>query len=56
MRARVRGSLVAVGSGTLTDIVRYAAHLAGCEFFSVPTAARWTATPPRRGVERDGVS
>ncbi len=39
VRARVRGTLVAVGSGTLTDIVRYAAHLAGCEFFSVPTAA-----------------
>jgi glycerol-1-phosphate dehydrogenase [NAD(P)+] len=37
--ARVSGTLVAVGSGTLTDIVRYAAQLAGCEFFSVPTAA-----------------
>jgi len=37
--ARVSGTLVAVGSGTLTDVVRYGAHLAGCEFFSVPTAA-----------------
>ena len=43
--ARVRaelpagGSLVAVGSGTLTDVVRYAATLEGCEWVSVPTAA-----------------
>ena len=39
VRAHVRGTLVAVGSGTVTDVVRYAAHLAGCDFFSVPTAA-----------------
>ena len=37
--ARTPGTLVAVGSGTLTDIVRYGAHLAGRDFFSVPTAA-----------------
>jgi glycerol-1-phosphate dehydrogenase [NAD(P)+] len=30
---------VAVGSGTITDIVRYAAHQADVEFVSVPTAA-----------------
>jgi glycerol-1-phosphate dehydrogenase [NAD(P)+] len=30
---------VAVGSGVLTDIVRYAAHLCDREFVSVPTAA-----------------
>ena len=30
---------VAVGSGVLTDIVRYAAHGAGRDFVSVPTAA-----------------
>jgi glycerol-1-phosphate dehydrogenase [NAD(P)+] len=31
--------LVAVGSGVITDIVRYAAHLSDGEFVSVPTAA-----------------
>ena len=31
--------LVAVGSGVITDIVRYAAHLSDVEFVSVPTAA-----------------
>jgi glycerol-1-phosphate dehydrogenase [NAD(P)+] len=31
--------LVAVGSGVITDIVRYAAHLEGRDFISVPTAA-----------------
>jgi glycerol-1-phosphate dehydrogenase [NAD(P)+] len=31
--------LVAVGSGVITDIVRYAALLAGVDFVSVPTAA-----------------
>ncbi len=36
---RLRAGLVAVGSGTLTDIVRYAAHSAGRDFVSVPTAA-----------------
>ncbi len=30
---------VAVGSGTITDIVRYAAHESGRDFISVPTAA-----------------
>jgi glycerol-1-phosphate dehydrogenase [NAD(P)+] len=30
---------VAVGSGVITDIVRYASHLAGRDFISVPTAA-----------------
>ena len=39
VRARLRSGLVAVGSGTLTDIVRHAADGAGCEFVSVPTAA-----------------
>jgi len=43
--ARVRAALadgvtpVAVGSGAITDIVRYAAHGAGLDFLSVPTAA-----------------
>ncbi len=42
--ARVRAAidrreLVAVGSGVITDIVRYAAHLSDREFVSVPTAA-----------------
>jgi glycerol-1-phosphate dehydrogenase [NAD(P)+] len=42
---RVRGQLrdgdvpIAVGSGVVTDIVRYAAHLSGVDFVSVPTAA-----------------
>ncbi len=31
--------LVAVGSGVITDIVRYAAHLSDADFVSVPTAA-----------------
>jgi glycerol-1-phosphate dehydrogenase [NAD(P)+] len=33
------GALVAVGSGVITDIVRYAAFLDGRSFISVPTAA-----------------
>ncbi len=43
--ARVRAALadgvtpVAVGSGVITDIVRYASHDAGLDFLSVPTAA-----------------
>lgn len=43
--ARVRDRLtegvtpVAVGSGVITDIVRYAAHGSGLDFLSVPTAA-----------------
>ena len=54
--ARVRGALVAVGSGTLTDIVRYAAHLAGCDFFSVPTAASMDGYASGvAALERDGV-
>ncbi len=54
--ARVSGTLVAVGSGTLTDIVRYAAHLAGCEFFSVPTAASMDGYASGvAALERDGV-
>jgi glycerol-1-phosphate dehydrogenase [NAD(P)+] len=32
-------ALIAVGSGVITDIVRYAAHQAEREFLSVPTAA-----------------
>ena len=56
VRARVRGTLVAVGSGTLTDIVRYAAHLAGCDFFSVPTAASMDGYASGvAALERDGV-
>ena len=56
MRARVQGGLVAVGSGTLTDIVRYAAHLAGCEFVSVPTAASMDGYASGvAALERDGV-
>jgi glycerol-1-phosphate dehydrogenase [NAD(P)+] len=41
VRARLRGGVrgVAVGSGVITDIVRYASHLSGGEFISVPTAA-----------------
>ncbi len=37
--ARPGEVLVAVGSGVITDIVRYAAHLSDVEFVSVPTAA-----------------
>ena len=38
-RARGCGRLLAVGSGVVTDIVRYAAHLEDLDFISVPTAA-----------------
>ncbi len=38
-RAGDGGPLVAVGSGVITDIVRYAAHLDDRAFVSVPTAA-----------------
>jgi glycerol-1-phosphate dehydrogenase [NAD(P)+] len=38
-RARDGVVLVAVGSGVITDIVRYAAHLSERDFVSVPTAA-----------------
>jgi glycerol-1-phosphate dehydrogenase [NAD(P)+] len=33
------GRLVAIGSGVITDLTRYAAHLDGTSFVSVPTAA-----------------
>ncbi len=41
VRERARGALtlVAVGAGVITDIVRYAAYLDDLEFVSVPTAA-----------------
>ena len=41
VRARLAPGMLplAVGSGVITDIVRYAAHLAAREFLSVPTAA-----------------
>ncbi len=56
MRARLRAGLVAVGSGTLTDIVRYAAHSAGCDFVSVPTAASMDGYASSvAALERDGV-
>ena len=56
VRARLRGGLVAVGSGTLTDIVRYAAHSAGCDFVSVPTAASMDGYASSvAALERDGV-
>jgi glycerol-1-phosphate dehydrogenase [NAD(P)+] len=42
-RGRLRGesfdAVVAVGSGVLTDVTRYAAHLEDRDFVSVPTAA-----------------
>ncbi len=54
--ARVRGVLVAVGSGTLTDIVRYAAHTSGQDFLSVPTAASMDGYASSvAALERDGV-
>ena len=56
VRARLRTGLVAVGSGTLTDIVRYAAHSAGCDFVSVPTAASMDGYASSvAALERDGV-
>jgi Glycerol dehydrogenase and related enzymes len=43
VRARLQeesfGAIVAVGSGVLTDVTRYAAHLEERDFISVPTAA-----------------
>lgn len=41
VREALRGGRlpVAVGSGVITDVVRYAAHLADRDFISVPTAA-----------------
>lgn len=48
--------LVVVGSGTLTDIVRYGAHLAGRDFVSVPTAASMDGySSSVAALERDGV-
>ncbi|HXR28962.1 MAG TPA: iron-containing alcohol dehydrogenase, partial [Solirubrobacteraceae bacterium] len=56
VRAQLRDGLVAVGSGTLTDIVRYAAHSAGCDFVSVPTAASMDGYASSvAALERDGV-
>jgi glycerol-1-phosphate dehydrogenase [NAD(P)+] len=56
VRAKLRTGLVAVGSGTLTDIVRYAAHGAGCDFVSVPTAASMDGYASSvAALERDGV-
>ncbi|MGP0103399.1 MAG: iron-containing alcohol dehydrogenase [Solirubrobacteraceae bacterium] len=56
VRARLREGLVAVGSGTLTDIVRYAAHTADRDFVSVPTAASMDGYASSvAAMERDGV-
>jgi glycerol-1-phosphate dehydrogenase [NAD(P)+] len=56
VRERLRDGLVAVGSGTLTDIVRYAAHVAGRDFVSVPTAASMDGySSGVAALERDGV-
>jgi glycerol-1-phosphate dehydrogenase [NAD(P)+] len=56
VRARLRTGLVAVGSGTLTDIVRFAAHSADCDFVSVPTAASMDGYASSvAAMERDGV-
>ncbi|MFL5822748.1 MAG: iron-containing alcohol dehydrogenase [Solirubrobacteraceae bacterium] len=47
---------VAVGSGVVTDIVRYAAHLDDREFLSVPTAASMDGyASSMAALERDGV-
>jgi glycerol-1-phosphate dehydrogenase [NAD(P)+] len=56
VRAGLPAGLVAVGSGTLTDVVRYAAHGAGQDFFSVPTAASMDGySSGVAALERDGV-
>ena len=56
VRARLQTGLVAVGSGTLTDIVRYAAHTADRDFVSVPTAASMDGYASSvAAMERDGV-
>jgi len=56
VRAQLRTGLVAVGSGTLTEIVRYAAHSAGRDFVSVPTAASMDGYASSvAAMERDGV-
>jgi glycerol-1-phosphate dehydrogenase [NAD(P)+] len=47
---------VAVGSGVITDIVRYAAHLSDRAFVSVPTAASMDGyASTMAALERDGV-
>jgi glycerol-1-phosphate dehydrogenase [NAD(P)+] len=49
-------ALIAVGSGVVTDIVRYAAHLADRDFVSVPTAASMDGYASGvAALERDGV-
>jgi glycerol-1-phosphate dehydrogenase [NAD(P)+] len=56
LRAKAYAGLVAVGSGTLTDIVRYAAHSDGRDFVSVPTAASMDGySSSVAALERDGV-
>jgi glycerol-1-phosphate dehydrogenase [NAD(P)+] len=56
VRVRLREGLVVVGSGTLTDVVRYAAHCAGRDFISVPTAASMDGySSGVAALERDGV-
>lgn len=49
-------ALIAVGSGVITDIVRYAAHQADREFLSVPTAASMDGyASSMAALELDGV-
>jgi glycerol-1-phosphate dehydrogenase [NAD(P)+] len=60
VRERVRddrpAALIAVGSGVITDIVRYAAHLDDRDFVSVPTAASMDGYASGvAALERDGV-
>lgn len=56
VRAHIRNDVVAVGSGTLTDVVRHAAHRAGRDFLSVPTAASMDGYASGvAALERDGV-
>ncbi len=55
-RARSATRLVAVGSGVITDIVRYAAHLDDRPFISVPTAASMDGyTSSVAAMQIDGV-
>ncbi len=57
MREREDAAAIAVGSGVITDVVRYAAHLEDRDFVSVPTAASMDgyassmAAMERRGVK-----
>jgi glycerol-1-phosphate dehydrogenase [NAD(P)+] len=56
LQATQPDGLVVVGSGTLTDIVRYAAHLGDRDFVSVPTAASMDGySSSVAALERDGV-